>query len=502
VVARGEHVRDVTMVLQRGAVITGVVYDASGVPSARKSVTVLQRKPGRDGVVWTRVLADSAVLSPDNSGAMTDDRGAYRIYGLSPGEYRVAVGLTRPYPFTQHRTTIADLERARQLLAAPPAPVATPSGLPNINTLPLVDSFVSTAPSRGEVVAYAPVYYPGTSSVASATTISLGYGEERDGVDIHLAWTRTAMIDGMVIGREDTSGTPPSSLMVQVVSKEPGSGQRWGLGTPQTSDHINIGGLPPGDYVVEALFAAFRAPQGSTSYPAMFASADVVINGADVSNLVLPLRPGVGLSGTVIVDGAVAAGSAQITMSPEGVSAASLITKRTEDVRNGTFRLANLAPARYRIGAEATILNGRAVTLESIVMGGVDITHRVIDLSEPGAREVEVRFSTKLTSLRGAVQDASGALPPGYVILAFPVDRNSWYWHSRAIQFQKLSNVADFDLRKLPAGEYFLAALADLEPDQEFDPTFLEEVSAAAVRVTLVAGVPVVQNLQVGKRSQ
>lgn len=499
VVTRGEHVRDVTMVLQRGAVITGVVYDANGTPSPRRAVTVLQRKSGRDGVVWTPMLGDSALITNDGGGPMTDDHGVYRIYGLSPGEYRVAVGLGRPLPFTQHRTTIADLDRARQLIASPPPAATAANGLPNLNTLPLTDMFGSIARPRGEVIAYAPVYYPASPSAAGATTITLGFGEERGDIDVHLTWTRTASIDGAVIGKVEAPGGPAQSLLVQVVSKDPGSGQKWGTGVPQTSDQFNVAGLPPGEFVVEALLAAFGAKGGAVAAPAMFGWGDVVISGADVSNVTLPLRPGVSVSGRITVDGAIAIGSAHITMTPEGVSRASLLAQRTETVSNGALRIANLAPARYRMSAEAATLNGRPVGLESISISGADVTHRVIDLSDPSMRgDVEVRFSSKLTELKGTVQDASGALPPGYSIVVFPVDRGAWYWHSPAIQIQKLSSVADFDLRKLPAGEYFLAALSDLAADQEFDPVFLEEVSAAAVRVKLVAGVTTIQNLRVG----
>jgi len=165
----------------------------------------------------------------------------------------------------------------------------------------------------------------------------------------------------------------------------------------------------------------------------------------------------------------------------------------------GTFVVPELSPVSYRISADATTFNGRPVVFEGVFVNGVDVTHAVVDLAAPADRDVVVKFTTKPTELSGAVQDASGAPAPGYVILAFPVDRNARYWHSRAIQFQKLSSASDFDFRRLPSGEYFLAALTDIEADQEFDPAFLDEVAAAAVRVTLAPGVPVVQNLRVGK---
>lgn len=494
VVRRGEEVRDLSMVLQRGAAITGVVFDALGAPSARKFVTVLQLKPGPSGPVWVKVLADASL--PDFRGATTDDRGVYRIYGLAPGDYRVAVGLDQDNGgYTLHRTTQADIERARQLINEPVA-ATTPNGLPQLSDL----TIPGASPARGEVVRYTPVYYPGTPSLANAATITLGYGEERDGVDVHLQWTKTARIDGTFVGIEAAPGEPQPRVVFQVVGNDPGAvAFKSATGVPQTNAQFSVDGMAPGNYRVEALMAVFGTDAGASSHPTKWGFADVIVNGADVSGVMVSLRPGVKVTGRVMVDDAPAVGSAKITLTPEGVPAGSMSAPRTVDSSSGTFVVPELSPVSYRISADATTLNGRPVVFEGVFVNGADVTHAAVDLAAPADRDVVVKFTTKLTQLSGAVQDASGAPAPGYVILAFPVDRNARYWHSRAIQFQKLSSASDFDFRRLPSGEYFLAALTDIEPDQEFNSAFLDEVAAAAVRVTLAPGVPVVQNLRVGK---
>jgi hypothetical protein len=48
-----------------------------------------------------------------------------------------------------------------------------------------------------------------------------------------------------------------------------------------------------------------------------------------------------------------------------------------------------------------------------------------------------------------------------------------------------------------PAGEYYLAALADLDPIEWQTPEFLEQITAAAVRVRIGEGERKVQDLQI-----
>jgi hypothetical protein len=40
----------------------------------------------------------------------------------------------------------------------------------------------------------------------------------------------------------------------------------------------------------------------------------------------------------------------------------------------------------------------------------------------------------------------------------------------------------------LPAGEYFIAALTDLDPAEWQDPAFLDQIAPAAIKVTLAEG--------------
>ena len=79
-VADGQIVEKVTIALPRGGVITGRISDDVGDPVAGVQVQVLRYgfTPG------------GRRLMPVARGDRTDDTGAFRVYGLPPGDYYVS----------------------------------------------------------------------------------------------------------------------------------------------------------------------------------------------------------------------------------------------------------------------------------------------------------------------------------------------------------------------------------------------------------------------------
>ena len=117
--ARGQRVR-ADVPLSRGGVITGRVSDDTGEPLAGLRVRVYRARMAKG----YRRLEDVGAAD------YTDDTGAYRIFGLPPGDYYVAASLRM-------------------------APL---------------DSVVQTT--------YSPTYYPGTGELAEAQRIRVELGSE------------------------------------------------------------------------------------------------------------------------------------------------------------------------------------------------------------------------------------------------------------------------------------------------------------------------------------
>ena len=84
-VTAGQRLSGLTVRLARGSVIAGSLTDETGQPASGVTVRVMQfRQSGDDRVLN---VPPDAGLTEDR----TDDRGAYRLYGLPAGDYRVEV---------------------------------------------------------------------------------------------------------------------------------------------------------------------------------------------------------------------------------------------------------------------------------------------------------------------------------------------------------------------------------------------------------------------------
>jgi hypothetical protein len=56
-----------------------------------------------------------------------------------------------------------------------------------------------------------------------------------------------------------------------------------------------------------------------------------------------------------------------------------------------------------------------------------------------------------------------------------------------------------FFVRDFPAGEYYVAALSDLDPDEWQTPEFLNQVVPAAIRLTIADGARRRQDLRIAR---
>src|SRR5262245_54177071 len=141
--------------LTRGGAITGRVYDASG-----DSLAGLQVRAYR-ATMDQGVRRLKAVGLPDT----TDDTGAYRVYGLPPGDYYVAASLR----------------------VAP------------------IDSVVETT--------YSPTYFPVTGSLSAAQRVKLGLGAEPSAT-FQLLPLRATRVSGVVL----TGAGSPAHAFLSLVS--------------------------------------------------------------------------------------------------------------------------------------------------------------------------------------------------------------------------------------------------------------------------------------------
>ena len=68
---------------------------------------------------------------------------------------------------------------------------------------------------------------------------------------------------------------------------------------------------------------------------------------------------------------------------------------------------------------------------------------------------------------------------------------------SRRIQSVRPGTDGRFVFRGIPAGEYRLTAVTDVEPGEWYDPTFLEQLMNASITVSVREGERKVQDIKV-----
>ena len=121
----------------------------------------------------------------------------------------------------------------------------------------------------------------------------------------------------------------------------------------------------------------------------------------------------------------------------------------------------------------------------------------------PGQRldEIVVTFGDRPTKLTGSVIDAGGTAASGFPVVVFSTNRNDWRWESRRVRQLRLADDGTFSFVGLPPGEYWLAVLNEVEPNQWFDPQFLDSVVPGAVKVTLLPGQTTTQRLRMRSES-
>ena len=254
VVREGAAITNLALTIARGGVITGLVRDARGRPVPGISVRVLRF--GFSALNGERTLSEPS----GGSSATSDDRGEYRAYGLPPGNYLVLVnplppgrspggpGLDDIRPLTS-----AELQQALR---------AARSGAASIGPAPLPPA-LSTSSVR---VNYAPVFHPGTTDLARATTITIGVGEERSGVDIAFRRVPTATIQGTV---RLLDGVTPQDISIALEAGGSQSGIWESIGVREVTVPLQpdatftFVGVAPGTYAIKARGADFGLPASS-----------------------------------------------------------------------------------------------------------------------------------------------------------------------------------------------------------------------------------------------
>jgi hypothetical protein len=367
IVGEDENVEGMNFSLVRGGVITGKVTDADGRPLIQHQVYFYRAEAfdqqGQGGAYA-------------GAGVQTDDRGIYRVYGLSNGRYKVATGRSddgSTASFAQTRTT------------------------------------------------YKQVFHPDVADHAKATIIEVSEGSETKNVDITLGRAlQTFSVTGLVVNGEN--GLPMPNVRFGL--------QRY---VGEMVEFINTWATSnaKGDFIVEGLipgkYGVYMFPNQDTGLRAETLNLD--ITDQDVSGVTVKLVKGANLTGVVVVESENKTAFEQLSQMQVRASVAVTAGARggigqsaTSPIApDGSFRLLALPAGTVHLALSSLTspMDMKGFTISRLERDGVVLPRSIIETKEAeqvaGLRLV---LSYGTGSVRGVVKVENGSLPPGAQIIA------------------------------------------------------------------------------------
>jgi hypothetical protein len=427
----GKDLDDISIVLPRVGLISGLVLDEYGEPLQEAAVQLVRvRREPTGALVGIREQGGYVQRS--------DDRGQFQLSGVFPGDYVV--------------------------MALLPAETVDPA-----------------APVR---TVYRPTYYADTPDFASAAPIRIVDGEEIPRLILTMRRVPAARVTGVA---HDSRGLPVTGT-VRLMSRH---AVTIGIGPivarPGPDGEFVFTDVTPGDYILRTLVES--GPSASE-----FATSYVTIVDRDPEPVMIRTSSGSRLSGRIVLDGgsdrmlwgySASAVAIDSTASPGSVSSVGSPISTGEPFTIGALA----GPTRLRIWT-----NDEDWYLKSIVINGFDVTDTPFDFGFDGRdySDVEIVFSRLGATIAGRVTDERAAPVRDYAVHVFSTDPDKWDIASRWVKLVRSSADGAFKVPALPPGDYWVAAIdrvdASPAPGDWVDAELLTMLASRATRVTLGEG--------------
>jgi hypothetical protein len=429
-ITAGTSIEHADFALQRMAVISGTITDERGEPVAGVLVLVM-RSVYLDG---RRQLAPQ----PSSAGfnVRTDDAGHYRVSALVPGSYDV-MAMARD-TWTVHKV------------------------------------------GGDAVMGFAPTLFPGTTEATEARAVTVGYAEQKGGVDFALRPVSAVRVSGTAV---DSHGQPLAGRHVGLIHVLQGAGGGGG-GFAVADATVAADGtfvMPyvlPGEYKLQA-----RGPSAGSDNEA--AAQTITVGKANVDGISLKTSPGWSIAGQIATESGAAP-----AVSPSLARVVATVPDATNP-RGGppdgktrinddwTFAVTDLfGPARLRLH----LPDGWMV--RSVERDGRDVTDATIDgKGGQDVASVRIIITNQVTVVTGRTTTATGTATSDGTVIIFAADAQQWRGNSRFVHAIRPNDDGTWTITGLPAGEYLAVALDYVPEGMWNDPDYLATLRARAQRV-------------------
>jgi hypothetical protein len=466
-VKAGQKIQGISLTMTPGGTILGRVTDANGEPLSRALIQaqkLVYQERGRSLVTVQAVY--------------TDDRGDYRLFWLSAGQYYI-------------NATPSD-ERMRTMTAMPASPNGTimppltsntvlsavrDMGMGLIYGIPSGLKVNGQSLSNGDVIeeAAVPVFYPSASDPSTATSVEVRPGAIISGIDITTKPARVYRIRGRII---TSTGRPVSIADVTLVPRNSQAAVRMGR-VPQapTGSDFEIAGVLPGSYylLVTGIEAAGMPAAG-------LASVDV--QASSVENVIITASPPFSIQGHISRGSTISTPPASpqtfvVRMEPQLTDLPNAMVLGTNlSVRQDNFTLPISVATDYRV----TVATPPNTYVQSIRFGGQDVLRDGLHIDASTSETLEIVVSASAGRLDGNVSLDRQKVANATVVL---VPSSSLRQQTTLYQTTQTNTEGHFTFENIPPGSYKVFAWEDVEPLAWFDAEFMRNIENRGTEVLI-----------------
>jgi len=406
--AQDEQKRDIVIPLSPGASVSGRILDEDGKPLAGCSVEALYPQAGPAGKKLNSQRAASA-----------DDRGHYRLYGLSKGHYYFFTQCQReipaPHPFVRRGS---DTDLPKQV--------------------------------------YAPAFYPGSPNVSGAARVLLNAGADLRGFDFQMHVTSGVTVHAILTGDPEALN---HNLSIQVISCDASLSNlvRYGGEMNPEKRTFRVRSVPPGAYTLLA-----NAQDKDLAYQA---KVPVDIGTHPPEPIELALVRGAEWNGSIEIGGdpPPALENLHVRLSPLDPDFTGLWPNAKVE-KDGTFSLAGVLPGHWRL-----TVDGLPGYVKSLSLGDQQVSPYDFNVAPGASGTLRVVVSSKTAKVEGAV---SGFRPAAIPVSGFrPADNNVWVIlipedpaRASAARVWNVNPDGHFEVAGVEPGPYRLYSVFGVEP--------------------------------------
>jgi hypothetical protein len=295
---------------------------------------------------------------------------------------------------------------------------------------------------------YADQFYPGSADIAGATRLKPAPGAELRDIDFRMRKVRAVSIRGK-ISRPEGSDNHQSIQVIATAKNSSDSNTRRSAGV--NGSQFEIHGVFPGSYTLTAFTYDPQEP--------LYGEADVEVGDTSISDVVIPVNPGMTLSGTVERENPPAGQTPSSNIPTQRIwlhstGAVNRFQRMTSEVKNdGQFSIPGVTPGDWALTCDPQL---PGTYIKSIHLGDQEISADHFTIPPGGAGPLKIVMGANPGQLDGTVQldnTRSGA-----VMIFFVPDttvKTGFYQNHQAM----VDSSGRFSFPVIAPGRYRLLAL-------------------------------------------